>query len=213
MSISATLEVFMGLAFLYLLLSLAATWINEWIAHRFQTRAQGLERAIRNLLKDPPAYIQDPKKYLVAHPDYKPLVERFYGHGIIKALSEEEPDRKAGGTKIKRKPAYVPARTFALVALDVLFPDQDISTKPIDELKQLVEQGVPHPDTRAALLAFLDTGATRLEDIRADMETWFDDTMDRLSGWYKRRAHLLSFAIGLVPVSYTHLTLPTIYSV
>lgn len=33
MSISAILEVAIGLVFLYLLLSLIGTWINEWITY------------------------------------------------------------------------------------------------------------------------------------------------------------------------------------
>lgn len=38
----------------------------------------------------------------------------------------------------------------------------------------------------------------RLATMRLNTETWFNESMDRLSGWYKRKATLLAFLIGLV---------------
>jgi len=47
--------------------------------------------------------------------------------------------------------------------------------------------------------------ATKLEQeelqvatIRLNAETWFNESMDRLGGWYKRKAQFLAFSIGLV---------------
>jgi hypothetical protein len=34
--------------------------------------------------------------------------------------------------------------------------------------------------------------------MRLNSETWFNESMDRLSGWYKRKSTLLAFLIGLV---------------
>jgi hypothetical protein len=36
-----------------------------------------------------------------------------------------------------------------------------------------------------------------LHKMRVNIETWFNNSMDRLSGWYKRRAQTLAFLIGL----------------
>jgi hypothetical protein len=38
----------------------------------------------------------------------------------------------------------------------------------------------------------------KLATMRLNAETWFNESMDRLSGWYKRKATILAFAIGLV---------------
>jgi hypothetical protein len=38
----------------------------------------------------------------------------------------------------------------------------------------------------------------KLATLRLNSETWFNESMDRLSGWYKRKATLLAFVIGLV---------------
>jgi hypothetical protein len=38
----------------------------------------------------------------------------------------------------------------------------------------------------------------KLATMRLNAETWFNESMDRLSGWYKRKATLLAFLVGLV---------------
>jgi len=40
-----------------------------------------------------------------------------------------------------------------------------------------------------------------LAAMRINAETWFNESMDRLSGWYKRKASFLAFLIGLVLAS------------
>ena len=43
-----------------------------------------------------------------------------------------------------------------------------------------------------------------LAAMRINAETWFNESMDRLTGWYKRKASLLAFIIGLVLASILH---------
>ena len=38
----------------------------------------------------------------------------------------------------------------------------------------------------------------KLAIMRLNSETWFNESMDRLSGWYKRKAQILAFLIGLI---------------
>lgn len=44
----------------------------------------------------------------------------------------------------------------------------------------------------------LSTTDRSLNQFRENIETWFTNSMDRLSGWYKRRAQVLAFWIGLI---------------
>lgn len=37
-----------------------------------------------------------------------------------------------------------------------------------------------------------------MEAVRLKVEHWYDDTMARVSGWYKRTAQKIIFAAGLV---------------
>jgi hypothetical protein len=40
-------------------------------------------------------------------------------------------------------------------------------------------------------------GPGAFQKLQANVESWFNDSMDRLSGWYKRRAQFSAFLIGL----------------
>ncbi|HEY6073149.1 MAG TPA: hypothetical protein VIV15_07095, partial [Anaerolineales bacterium] len=71
-------------------------------------------------------------------------------------------------------------------------------------LKGTLALGVINPGLRLALNSLLigmDKPETSDDDfvgrLQANIENWFNDTMDRLSGWYKRRAQLAAFLIGL----------------
>src|SRR5476649_1918078 len=50
---SETLEVAIGMVFLFLMMSLICTAIKEWIEALLKWRAMDLERALRNMLDDP----------------------------------------------------------------------------------------------------------------------------------------------------------------
>jgi len=53
---------------------------------------------------------------------------------------------------------------------------------------------------KGPLVAFLKTSNRDLDRWRSQVEWWFDDKMDRLSGWYKRRTKWILFVIGIVLV-------------
>ena len=50
----------------------------------------------------------------------------------------------------------------------------------------------------AEAAATLEQAELRVATMRLNAETWFNESMDRLGGWYKRKAQFLAFFIGLV---------------
>ncbi len=56
---------------------------------------------------------------------------------------------------------------------------------------------LPDCDIKSALNAFIQQTDGDLERLRARIELWFDDAMDRLSGIYKRFAQYVLFGLGL----------------
>jgi len=69
----------------------------------------------------------------------------------------------------------------------------------------LTALGLTSPNLQRSLNALsLDTGSDlssldrSLNQFRENIEAWFNNTMDRLNGWYKRRAQFLAFGIGLI---------------
>jgi len=85
------LEVAIGLCFLYLLLSLICSTVNEAIAALTGRRGDMLAQAIGTLLGD------------------ANLKEKLYSHPLIKSLSP-------GGSQ----PSYIPAQKFSLALMDIL---------------------------------------------------------------------------------------------
>ena len=94
---------------------------------------------------------------------------------------------------------------IASTGLDAL---QKLNPPLYDSLKQLYSDiiGIANNSqmleavrTRFAIAAVnMEKVDHNLAAMRLNSETWFNESMDRLSGWYKRKATLLAFVIGLV---------------
>ncbi len=98
MSGMVALEVAIGLAFVYLILSLICSAVQELIAQVMSWRSATLQDGIRNLLRDP--NLKDAKDKV------RDLAGEVYAHPLVKKLAKEG-----------KKPSYIPARTFAMALL------------------------------------------------------------------------------------------------
>ncbi len=96
MSLLTLLEVFISLVFAWLVLSIAAMYIQEWISARLRLRAVMLEKHIRNFLADPT------------------LADQFYDHPLIQSLHTGDDQAN------RRRPSYIPAQIFSLALFDIL---------------------------------------------------------------------------------------------
>ncbi|OAA23247.1 hypothetical protein UG55_103935 [Frankia sp. EI5c] len=72
------------------------------------------------------------------------------------------------------------------------------SSGPVPSLEQSLGALPPSPARTALTAAIVQAGGDR-ERLVAELARWYDDAMDRLSGWYKRRitVFLLCYAVGL----------------
>lgn len=195
---SQVLETAIGLIFIFTLLSLVCSALSELIESFLKKRASDLERGLRALLADSQG---------------RGLVRDFYRHPLIRALYRDDyqPDnihngsyRGSGGL-----PSYIPARTFALTLLDLVAPagqDKPSGTagstnqpavKPVQPLREALSR-FDNPMVRRALLALVDAAGNDMAQVRANIEAWYDDSMERVSGWYRRRVQKLIFVLGLL---------------
>ena len=122
--------------------------------------------------------LQDGIKNMLADPG---LVQQLYDHPLIQGLSQNAASGKP------RKPSYIPADIFAvaLMSTDVVQAykkDPNTASIPIPKALELVIKNANN-DTAKEL---------------ANIEKWYNSTMDRVSGWYKREVQLIIFALGLV---------------
>jgi hypothetical protein len=206
---NAAIDVFIGLAFFYFLLSIVCSAINEAIATAFNLRAKDLERGIRNLLAEKTSdFYADPRIQALHKP------KRFLGGLGIPWLSDPFHLRKPV-LRLKKPlggklPSYISSRAFALTFLDTLAPPDvkgnspETATGSRDLIKRAEEILGSNKDlnpTAARLLQdALDEARTDVDKFRAAIERSFDETMDRVSGWYKRRVQLILFVVALAAV-------------
>lgn len=187
------LDVLIGLAFLYFLLSIICSAINEGIMTALNQRAKDLEAGIRQLLGSAPTEGKSP-------------VQHFYSNARVQALFK--PKRFLGwvpGLRDK-KPSYIPSRVFALTILDTVAPPTTENVGGRDLLGQArvfvqnEEKKAAHPRLWEMVGDALTEAQGSQRRFRESLERQFDEAMQRVSGWYKRRTQLILFVIALVLV-------------
>lgn len=201
MSFSVVLDVAIGLALVYLLLSLVCSALSEMIELCRKRRAGELEAGIRELLGDEKA-------------------KEFYEHPLVFGLFQG--NYVAG--QWRNLPSYIPARTFALALMDLLqkgdsttpsgaafataapAPNSALDVSPAapdiaDVLQPLRDKVATLPDgskrLKQALLPLIDAAGSDIAKVRENIEGWFDSAMDRASGRYKRGTQTMVFWIGV----------------
>lgn len=288
---STILDVAIGLMFVYVVLALMCTTVNEWILGQLKVRARTLEEGLRGLLNAPPDGVytvreedlKDPASLILtlqrekdelttyvrnklttadkekvdafktggnvqplvgalvgalnkliedpnlpgarlfpnvsniaqevkkasgnpqkskamnyrllkqAYPnEISSLSDGFYSHPLIKGLSS-----KAGS-----HPSYVPARTFALTIMDIVTKGKQ---GPIDfaDLLQGI-QDLPDSEVKKSLFALLQNTDQKLATAQARIEGWFNDSMDRVSGWFKRKTQVVTIILALIITVFTN---------
>jgi hypothetical protein len=187
---STALEVAIGMIFVYLLLSLLCSAVAEYAEAKLNYRAKDLERGLRLLLDQ-----KVPEKL-----SYKKLgtvtttaAESLYAHPLVKALYRGE-----------KPPSYIPARTFALALWDMAFPADERAgsaggAQNLSKIRDSIQSNkVIGVDLQRSMLALLDDAEGDFNKARKNVEDWYDGTMDRVSGWYKRRVHVILLVMGLL---------------
>lgn len=185
---STVLEVAIGLILLFFVLSLLASSAREIVEGWVQGRAKLLQRGLKELLRDG---------------DGLGLVKQVYDHPVISSLfkGQYNPDR------MNNLPSYIPARNFALALIDIAARgDPERTAVPVStpapvtfaEVRDGVAKNIRDPILQRAVLVSLDGAKDDLEKARKSLEAWYDSSMDRVSGWYRRHTQWLLFGMGLV---------------
>ena len=86
--------------------------------------------------------------------------------------------------------------SFADAAADV---QRFIRGIPAGYVRHLIEE-LKDQKMRKALLALFDDAGNDIEKFKQNIEVWFNNAMDRVGGWYKRRSQWVTGAISLIVV-------------
>lgn len=217
---SEMLEIAIGLAFLFLILSLFATGAREQLEAVFKTRAVHLERGIRLLLADHDGAGITQEIY--RHPLIFGLFEGEQRPGVINAFLPDRPagvavPAAAGGgglwSRIARflpqpdfvnprrigsnLPSYIPSRNFAMALLDLANGNASDGRLDLGAVRATAATLKNEQVSRALVIAAAEAKGD-IDRARASLEAWFDGGMDRVAGWYKRESQWILLALGFV---------------
>ena len=162
------LNVIVGLVLIFLLYSLFATTILELLASFLSLRGRNLEKTIRNMLDNgTPEFFEGFKD--------NPMYRQLAGHFVGKTSP----------------PSYLTSEKFRSILFEVLGHNK--------EGNKLVErvEGMPDGPLKSVLRQLLEDARHDQEEFRQKVELWFNDVMDRASGWYKRNIQRILVVLGM----------------
>ena len=214
MNLGVVIDTAIGLVFTYFLLSIIASGIQEVVAGIFSWRGIYLSKGIDVILDN------DAKTtfrwtsvgdFLRAHFTTSLPETAAARHAakpvpaIATAAQQEQHDTLGKVLSVQthpllrgtpsQLPSYVPARNFALALLETL---RDGSQAPLFSQAERTISKLPPGDLQRTLSLFVQNAGGDLDIFRASLETWFDDSMDRLSGIYSRMSQYVMLILGIL---------------
>jgi hypothetical protein len=192
-------DVAIGLVVVYVVMSMLCSSANEGLETIFRNRSRQLELGIREILDDPTG---------------TGITQALYNHPFISGLFQGKYDAthaRPGKLYAKRNlPSYIPSANFALALLDIVLPATATQTSGAaaalvpgqqpSAAQALREAAVKFPvaGVGRSLTILIDASANDIQKVRAGIEKWFDSSMDRISGWYKRRTQIALFVLAVI---------------
>ena len=191
------LDIFISLAFIYLLYSLYATVIVEILASFLRLRAKNLEYAIKRMLTDDEkiAFFDGLKgifnlKFFEKNRKRDKLFNRFFEQPTIKYLSKP-------GLIWNRRPSYLARHSFSKALIDSIKENGDGNTL-VAKITSGIDSCPMDNNTRKHLKSLLEDANNDIQKFKILLEQWFNDTMERSVGWYKRNIQFILLVIGFV---------------
>ena len=221
---SQILDVAIGMIFIYLLLSLMCSAANEVIESLLKKRAKHLEQGLRELLQNQDLVAKVYNHSLVNGlfggryiPRSRRLPSYIPSSNFALALMDlvlpgqaANATAMSGAARATVSPPTPPASPHVMInvsgspALGAAAPPPAVAVaapvvlpNPLEPLRNAL-QNFPYPEVRAALLPLVDAAGNDAARARENIEGWFNASMDRVSGWYKRRAQVILLIIGLI---------------
>lgn len=192
MDLTAILGFLIGLVTIYAVLAMMASALQEVLAGVFSWRGKYLTRAIE-LMLDGQAGATLASSGLPAW---------IGAHFRAPAASGAAGTPSAAGIlehplvpgSAASPPSYLSSRSFAAALLDLLGRGSQAAS--VQGIEATVAQ-LPEGTLKTTMQAIIADAGHDLDAVRARIEAWFDETMDRLSGAYRRFSQYALLAIGL----------------
>jgi hypothetical protein len=225
---STVLEVAVGLVLVYFLFSTLCSAIQEGLAAWMGLRAKELEKAIVQLLGPeyqqelydhplisgmmrpviPPPRTTTPATGAPAAPAAGSTTTAATTAAPAAAVAPPAPASACSLTPQRARPQYIEPKTFSRALIDVLTGDQPPTFVALSQVVQDNPTGVKQAvgALMGGMTAVVGEGITRdvladaekLREAKLNIENWYNDAMERLSGRYKRYSQVIILAIAIV---------------
>jgi len=185
------LNVAIGLAMTFGTVSLVTSAIAEAFASLLNLRSKTLLAGIKQLLNDPKA--NGLALAIYQHAAVNPL-----GSGAVpadsKAWQATEGTYKEVSALVGKMPSYVDSKGFASALIDAIQNRQQPSGF-IPDVTQAIGE-IKSPQLKAIIGGLNERAGQNIDQLHDKIANWFDASMDRLSGDYKRKSQWMSLLIA-----------------
>ena len=197
------LDIAIGLTLIYTFLSLLASELTEFLTTLLRWRAVQLQQGIMTLLGEAVNFNRQPEALK------NTITGKLYSSSLISSITQQSRrHRRFVG------PSYIPSQVFADALLEVL-QTLEAAQKPavqdvdqaVSELSQLLVQiessaQIP-PRLKDNLKRFAKSAAaqsqaagSQMQRFKQEIMLWYEHSMDRLTGLYRRNLKITSIVIG-----------------
>jgi hypothetical protein len=220
MTLGPALDVAISLTFIYLLLSLLGSGLKEGASALLNLRGKALINGLEGLLSDAPQsgkvvdffgpFIGKVADFMAAS---KAFIKREKESAKLNGNPAEVTATGGQSTSLffesiithhliappsgSSLPSYIAARTFSTVLIDTLINKKGAGTLTFSDI-QIAIKALPKGRAQEVLGALASQAGDDLTKFRDSVERWFDDSMDRVSGAYKRFATNFLLIFGLI---------------
>jgi len=222
------LEIVVGIVFVMLLFSLLATTLMETLSGIFALRGRNLKKALRhilahdgndNLLKEfqkselykqlasknkvgsgyrPPSYVSSNSFWMIM----SNLLFKGTKNSLDSIRSRVYNLAEEGqiGEHLKEVMIQILSETERV----------DAATKNTDKLKSSIEF-IQNEEVKNQIVAYAEGVESKVDAFKSNVEQWYENVMDRTSGWYKRQTQAILFGIGITIASSFNADVISIY--
>ncbi|HLP54702.1 MAG TPA: hypothetical protein VK151_06725 [Fluviicola sp.] len=180
------LLILISLVFIYAVLSILVSIIVEWLNYITKHRGKFLKDSIYNLIGDK---------------GDAEMGEKFYNHIMINGLQSLR----------NRLPSYISSGMFSEVLVDLIAQESekespaatgvDENQKPVKQMMVRFKEGVAamQPgEFKDLLQSFIDKSGQDYNQLKTQLENWYNDYMERVSGGYKLNQRKKFLLVGFV---------------
>ena len=206
---NVALDVCIGLVFIFLLYSLLVTIIGEMVSTWLGIRARILRIAIERMLNDGYYAREEKEKKKKAQGWFRRIflyepeefttsfAGRFYEYPSIKYLGRIEQAHR--GVVSLTKPSYFTAENFADTIIHLL-KDKGAGATHMDKVQFTLKFNTIdiQPNTLKHFRNVFTNSANDISQFKINLMKWFNETMDRATGWYKRKIQFILFWLGFI---------------